>query len=358
MAVHPLLEPGLSAYRAHDFTTAADLWRELGRGLEGKSAAACAALADLAAALGAFKGRDPKRARQLWTATRAQLAALPPERLGVDFKRLRERLPESPEEALARLPAIRRPPLFPRRAALRFFLFLLILATSATLLRFTPLGAYLSRDSVITYLGALREAWWAPLLLILLGAVLSPLGLPASPLMLAGALLYGAVWGSLYNFLAMFAGAVTSYWMARTLGRDLLTHIAGPRLRRIEQLLSRRGFGYLVGARFMPLPFPAVNFGMALAGVRFVPFALSSILGLAPALTVWTFFYASLAQVVEGGGTGSGEAKELVIRLFGAMFLLALVAMLPNRIRQLARRRRYREIRDQRGSDDQADLGL
>jgi len=355
LPIHPLLLPGLDAWRQRDFAAAGQLWEELAGELEDDSAATCRVLSRIALALAAAGNGEQEVADDRWAQAKLELAALPSRHLGVDLAHLDRCLPLRAEAALPSPPLIRSPSRFPRRAVLRFVLFVGIVVVAALLVRFTPLGHYLTKEAVLAFVSGLREAWWSPLLLIALGAALYPLGLPATPLMVAGSLVFGAVEGSLYNFLSTYAGALSGYWMARTLGSDLLRHIAGARLKLLEKQLARRGFGYLVVTRFLPLPFPAVNFGMALAGIRFWPYAISSAIGLAPAITVWTIFYASLGDIMasEEGLTGSGETRQLVFRLAVVMFLLAFFSLLPNRLNQLGRRRRYRKLlaerRERRG---------
>lgn len=342
MPLHPLLQPGLEAYLEGDFGRAEELWGRLAGELEGNSARTCRALSDLSAAL-AEPAAGEAAAR--WEALGAELAALPEQHLGVDLLRLREDLPATLAAARANPPEVRSPPRVSRRALLRFAAFVVVVAAAALAVRFTPLANYLDREALEGLTAGLRESWWAPLLLIVLGAVLFPLGFPATPLIVAGALVFGGFWGSLYNLIASLAGAVTCYAMARTLGAELLQGIGGARLKRIEKQLARRGFGYLIGVRFLPIPYPAVNFAMALAGVRFVPYLLATTIGLVPAITIWTFFYASAAETA----VGSGELTPGDLGpLFLILSLLATVSFLPQLLQQLSRRRRYRRLREER----------
>ncbi len=223
----------------------------------------------------------------------------------------------------------------PKKALLRFALFVLLIAAAALALRYTPLGNLLSKENLLDVLGHLRSAWWAPLLLIGLYVLLSPVGLPATPLLIAGGFVFGAWVGTLYNLLGMVGGALSSYLFARHMGHELVQHFGGKRLRQIERMLARHGFGYLVAMRFFPLPFPAVNFAMALAGIRPIPFLVSSFLGLAPSIAIWTYFYAALFQAA------ADERALLIKKILIAMFLLGFVSLLPGLIRRRLRRRKY-----------------
>lgn len=206
-----------------------------------------------------------------------------------------------------------------RSAVFRVVLLITLLAGAFAALRWSPLGEHLSRDALAAALFGLRKAWWAPLALVGLYLLLSPLGLPVSPLVFAGGAVFGVFWGTFYNFLGSLAGALASYLLAEAMGRDLVVHLVGEsRVRRIEGMLERHGFWAIVRVRFIPIPFALVNFGAALVGVRLAPFFTASALGLAPSMLIYTYFGHTLAVVAM-------EDRPAVLYLLAAVLLLALV---------------------------------
>lgn len=342
VAIHPPLEAGVGAYHGRRFQEAAASWRREAAEADGDEGRALAALAAFAEALCAAEAGSQEEADDRYAVARLELEELPDRLLGIDLVRLRRRLPARVEAALAsppELPVARR---LPRKALLRFAIFLALLAAAAAAARWTPLRDLLSREVLLATLGRLREAWWSPLLLVGLYALLCPIGLPATPLMLAGAVVFGAVWGSVYNFTGLFVGGVAGYLVARFFGAELLRHFAGGKLRKVERLLTRHGVWYLISIRFLPLPYPAVNFGMALAGIRFLPFAVSTAVALLFTTTVWTYFYAALYAAA------AGEAGGILRRVALAMGLLLTVSLLPAALARRARARRFRDLKQRR----------
>jgi len=229
-----------------------------------------------------------------------------------------------------------------RKAVLRFAIFAAIVVSAVLAFAFTPLRQYLSREHLLALMESLREAWWAPAVLIGLYAVLSPLGAPMTPLMICGAVLFGATRGSIYNILGFYVGATLSYFFARSMGRELVVRLAGKRLKKVERIIARRGFWALVGARFIPLPFPLFNFGAALAGVPPGTFVLSSLLGLPLPCVLYTVLWHQVASAAEG--QGGGAKKSLSI----AIVVLLLLSVLPTMIATWRRVRRYRQLVEQR----------
>ena len=178
----------------------------------------------------------------------------------------------------------------PRHLLLRFLVLVAIVVTGFAVLRWTPLAQYLTVERVSALLTKLRESWWAPLALIGSYIVLCPLFVPASPMMIAGGMVFGPVLGSLYNIIGTFLGGSLSYFLGRVLGHDFVRHLLGNRLKRVERMIARRGFWSLVGVRFLPIPYPLVNYTAALAGIRPALFLTTTAIGLIPGSTVFTYF--------------------------------------------------------------------
>ena len=223
-----------------------------------------------------------------------------------------------------------------RSAVLRFLILVAFLVAAFLIFRFTPLHELLTKDRMIALMADLRSAWWAPVALIGLYVVVAPSGLPISPLIWAGGIVFGIWWGWLYNFVGALLGASASYLLARALGRDLVLHVASEALlERVERILERHGFWTLVRVRFLPIPFAVINYGAALAGIRWPVFIASSTLGLAPSMVIWTYFGHAIFSVT------TANRGEIVRNLLVALVLgLGLTFLVP--LRNAWKRRRYR----------------
>lgn len=233
-------------------------------------------------------------------------------------------------------------PGMPRGVLGRFLLFVALVAAGFLAFRFTPLGDLLEhaldRDRLMAMRATLQAQWWAAPLLVGLYVVLAPLGAPVSPLMFAGGAVFGTLIGSGLNFLGTFLGAAASFYLARALGGDFVEHLLGDRLRRVERLVERKGFWTLARIRLIPIPFPLVNYGAALAGVPAGTFLGATAIGLLPANLVFTYFAANLVASVAGDRAG------IFLRLGLAIAALLLLSFLPALVIGMRRRRRLREL--------------
>jgi uncharacterized membrane protein YdjX (TVP38/TMEM64 family) len=85
-----------------------------------------------------------------------------------------------------------------------------------------------------------------------------------------------------------------------------------------------------------------VNYGAALAGVSAGLFLLTTAIGLLPANLVFTYFAAALVDAV------GGERAGILLQMAFAVAALLALSFLPNLLVGRQRRRRSRELRDER----------
>lgn len=232
------------------------------------------------------------------------------------------------------------------RLVLRLLVLVGLLGVGVVLLKFTPVGEYFQRDRIIALLESLRHEPWTPFALIGSFAVTTPIGLPASPMVLGGGMVFGPFLGTLYNILGLVTGAMVCFWVGRALGRDAILQLAGPKLRRAEMVFNRRGFWPLVQARFLPIPFPVVSYAAALAGVSTSRFFFTTVLGVVPSTIVHTYF---APQLILAGLEGR-DMKWLGIGYMLALLLLNVFAVWPQVQERLRRRKRFRDLKAQRAA--------
>ncbi len=343
MAIDPSLQPGIDSWKRRDYVGAREAWETLAEAARGPERDQALLLVRLAGALAEAEAGRAEAAEGLWDQTPGAFDGLPDRLLGLDLARLRADLPATVGEAVSSPPRLRPVRRVPTAALLRFAVLVVIVGAALAAFRWGPLGEWLDRERLIGALEALRSRPWAPAALVLLYAVACPLGLPATPLVFAGAAVFGLMPGGLYNVAGSVGGAVVSFLLARMLGHELVAHVAGEeRLSRIEKMLARHGFWTLVQIRFVPVPFPIVNFGAALAGVPLRMFVLSSILGLTPAVLIYSWFAEILLNAT------AGITREIVFKLALSLLLSFSVATMPTWIRGWRRRRRYRRLLEAR----------
>jgi uncharacterized membrane protein YdjX (TVP38/TMEM64 family) len=124
-------------------------------------------------------------------------------------------------------------------------------------------------------------------------------------------------------------GAVLLFLAVRVALAPLLARRAPRLLARIRPGLERDGFSYLLAIRLIPaFPFWLVNLAPALVGMRLLPYAAATLLGVIPAAVV----FASLGAGV-GGVLAAGQRPDLGVilapHILGPLIGLAALSLLP-----------------------------
>ncbi len=204
-------------------------------------------------------------------------------------------------------------------------------------------GAYLLRDQ-LTFaaleqnrdaLMAFRDAYPARTALVfaLAYVVVVALSLPGATVMtLAGGYLFGFLPGTVLNVLSSGTGAVLVFLAARAgIGADVSARIeaGGGGASRLLAGLQRNVWSALFTMRLIPaIPFFLCNLLPAFAGVRLLPFAVTTYLGIIPGALVFTSVGAGLGEVFAAGKSpdlGIIFSPGILLPLLG----LAALAVLP-----------------------------
>jgi len=161
-------------------------------------------------------------------------------------------------------------------------------------------------------------------------AVAVAVSLPqAAILTLTGGLLFGALLGGALAVIGATVGAVGLYLVARSAIGDSLAARGGPFLQKLRDGLQRDGFLYLLSIRLIPVfPFWLVNLGAALGGIRLVPYAAATLIGIAPATFILASVGSGISTVLASGGTPDISVL-LSFPVLGPLVALALLSLLP-----------------------------
>ena len=129
---------------------------------------------------------------------------------------------------------------------------------------------------------------WAALAYIGLFALLPAFFFPVAVLALAGGLLFGLWWGSLYTFLGAILNCTLMFLLARYAGREQVEQLMKRKLsplwqNRLQSLNSSGGFLLLVILRLIPaVPYNLINYAFGLTAMSYRTYILASAIGIVP----------------------------------------------------------------------------
>ena len=217
-----------------------------------------------------------------------------------------------------------------RSAYIKLAVFAAIVAGAFAAARAAGLAEYADVQALAAAVRHARDVPAAPALFVLAYVLLTTVGLPGSALTLAGGAIFGFWVGTALNWLGATLGATGAYLLARALGQDAVGRLLGRHATRLDRAAARHGFLALLRLRLLPVvPFNALNYGAALAGVPLRPYVAATALGIIPGAAVYTYF----ADAVLSGAEGA--RRQALVRVAIAGTLLVLLSFAPAIARRL-----------------------
>ena len=141
-----------------------------------------------------------------------------------------------------------------------------------------------------------------------------------------GGAAFGVLGGTLYagsaTLLGATLGACILFTAVKTLGLEQLRRRVAPFLDRFSAGIEEDAFFYLLSLRLIPFfPFFAVNIAPAMLKISLTTYAMATLLGIAPAVYVYTSL-----------GAGVADLSELTVatwNLWGPLLALAVLSLVP-----------------------------
>jgi len=182
--------------------------------------------------------------------------------------------------------------------------------------QFTGLKELAQPDRIRALLeGAEGEPWALGLVvgLFLLGGAVA---FPVTMLILATAAVFGPWWGMVYSTAGVAASAGLMFAVGARFGQDVPKRLLGRRWEKLRDRLQRRGLLAMVALRVVPVaPFSLVNLAAGAASIRFVDFALGTLIGMGPGIAAIALLGDRIARVI--ADPSGGQIAVLVLCVAG-----------------------------------------
>jgi len=177
---------------------------------------------------------------------------------------------------------------------------------------------------------------WAPAVFILIWILACTLLLPGLPVTIAGALVFGAVWGSVYTAIGANIGACAAFLVGRYAARSMVEGWIekNKSLKKIDEGVRQQGWRMLMITRFVPLfPFSLQNYVYGLTNIPFRTYALVTIPTILPGTIAFNFAAGSAREVILSGGQPEA-LKRTVLYLAVAAVFFVLVSLIAGRAKK------------------------
>jgi uncharacterized membrane protein YdjX (TVP38/TMEM64 family) len=205
-----------------------------------------------------------------------------------------------------------------KTSIIRPLIFLILLAVVIAIQYFHP-EKYLDKEYLRQF-----AASYGTLLPVLYLAVwtVGPFFLPGLPIMLAGGVLFGPVWGVVYASLGSALGAGLVFLVSRHLARDwVAAKLSGTRLMSLDDKVARHGWKIVAFTRIVPVfSYTLLNYAFGLTRISFWPFLGATFLCMLPVTIAFVYFSSNILDILQGR-----ISKELII---GVVLVIA-VSLIP-----------------------------
>ena len=106
----------------------------------------------------------------------------------------------------------------------------------------------------------------------------------------------GEFWGGMATYVAASVSCVATFLVIRLVGADALREFHGPVAKRIFARLDAHPVQSVLLLRLLFQTVPALNYTLALSGVRFRDYVVGTLLGLPLPILLYSVFFESLAN--------------------------------------------------------------
>ena len=176
------------------------------------------------------------------------------------------------------------------------------------------------------------------ILFVLVGAVITAIGLPRQAVSFLGGYAFGFLLGTGLALMASLCGCILAFFYARLLGRSFVLARFPERIKRIDSFLRDNPLTMTLLIRLLPVGNNALTSMTAgVSGVHPAPFFIGSVIGYLPQTVIFTLL-------------GSGIHLEPEIRIGASVVLFVLSGALGIYL--------FRRYRNSRALDEEVDAAL
>ncbi|WP_246153126.1 TVP38/TMEM64 family protein [Oryzomonas rubra] len=203
---------------------------------------------------------------------------------------------------------------------LRPLLFLGVMIAAIVLVRASGAGQYLEPERLRALFSGFGIV--APLVYIAIYTVAPTLMLPGLPLSMAGATVFGPVWGVVYTIIGATLGACAAFLIARYAARDWVERqLVGSRWNKLDSETAQNGWKAVAFTRLIPLfPFNLLNFAFGLTKISFPQYAVATFIFMLPGTIAFITFSSSLLGLLKG---------KVSREFFIGIVLIVAVSLIP-----------------------------
>lgn len=209
-------------------------------------------------------------------------------------------------------------PAAPSRRAL--YIGLGLLAVVLGVFALGKLGQLPGLETAEAWLRDLADSPWGLPAVILVFCAAAFIGVPQFALIAAAIAVFGPLMGAVYGWVAnMLSGALT-FWIGRAGGESAVRRFAGPRTRRLSDLIGRNALIASAIVRTVPTgPFLLVNMVFGASSAKFRDYWAGMALGILPKILLVAVGWQTVVAAFEGNPATAIAFGGLAVALYAGI---------------------------------------
>lgn len=165
----------------------------------------------------------------------------------------------------------------------------------------TPLAGVVTPEATIAWVERIDGQWWAPLLVILSYSVAQVVMFPRPLITLAAVVAFGPYKGFLVAMTGILLASAVGYWIGTVVDEERIRRLAGPRLKRLQGMLQRKGWLAVTAVRLMPVaPFFVEGLVAGALRIGLHHLLIGTFLGMLPGTLTTTILGDEVAAALTG----------------------------------------------------------
>ena len=208
-----------------------------------------------------------------------------------------------------------------RQKARQFIAVILLALLLAVLWRWSPVGHWLSVDSLVAAAQYVQQSPLAIPIVLSLYLLGSCLMVPVNLLILATALSFGPYLGFGLALSGSLIGGMASYFLGHWLGSNAVRKLAGKKINRLSRKLAQKGWLAVALVRVVPIaPFTVVNMVAGASHISARSFLFGTAIGMCPGILAIMIFEEGLQRALAEWSWGSLIPVGLAVLFGGLVF--------------------------------------
>ncbi len=203
----------------------------------------------------------------------------------------------------------------------------------------TDYSQYVTEDKIAVTIetirgGVARLRILGPVLFVVAGSLAFVTNTPAFIIIFLSVITFGKVVGVIISTIIICIGITLIYFIAQSLGRDVVKRLFGKKLRKIEARLVERGVMTVVYLRLLFFVSPALNWLLSVTNISYKSFFFGTLLGTAPNIIVFAWLSSTFVGLTQAGESLNPlKTPELLLPFCVGIIILLILRIIDRRRR-------------------------